>query len=334
MIDLVRHIEILLLENDCVVVPGFGGFIAHYMPAVWNETEEVFYPPVRAIGFNAQLKINDGILVQSYMESYRTDFSDANRILQKDIERLVDTLHGEGRLDLGNIGEISISVQGLYLFSPYENKLLSPVFYGVECFDFKYLNSLKPGRTVSLFPVESPTPRKNYEIRISRTFVRNAVAVAAAVFLFFYLSAPIENTYVEKHNYAQLLLTDLLSEKHSLLTTPVANPVSKDTSQRSIVVKEVKVPKAPNKVPAAPREEKLAVIAKPYHIIVGSVAKRDEADAVVANLKTDYPDAGVIDGDGKIRISLVSYSTREEANKQLIEIRKKSTYKDAWLLFR
>ena len=32
MIELARHIEILLLENDCVIIPDFGGFIAHYQP--------------------------------------------------------------------------------------------------------------------------------------------------------------------------------------------------------------------------------------------------------------------------------------------------------------
>ena len=29
MIELAKHIEVLLLENDCVIVPGLGGFIAH-----------------------------------------------------------------------------------------------------------------------------------------------------------------------------------------------------------------------------------------------------------------------------------------------------------------
>ena len=30
MIELSQHIEVLLLENDCVIVPGLGGFVAHY----------------------------------------------------------------------------------------------------------------------------------------------------------------------------------------------------------------------------------------------------------------------------------------------------------------
>ena len=46
MIELAQHIEALLLENDCVIVPGFGGFVAHYAPA----TQIFFYPlPVRLV---------------------------------------------------------------------------------------------------------------------------------------------------------------------------------------------------------------------------------------------------------------------------------------------
>ena len=55
MIELARHIEILLLENDCVIIPDFGGFIAHYQPARYIKEENLYLPPVRTIGFNPQL---------------------------------------------------------------------------------------------------------------------------------------------------------------------------------------------------------------------------------------------------------------------------------------
>ena len=54
MIELSQHIEVLLLENDCVIVPGLGGFVAHYTPAIQLE-ENMFLPPTRTIGFNPQL---------------------------------------------------------------------------------------------------------------------------------------------------------------------------------------------------------------------------------------------------------------------------------------
>ena len=60
MIELAQHIEALLLENDCVIVPGFGGFVAHYAPATHVKEENLFLPPTRIIGFNSQLKLNTG----------------------------------------------------------------------------------------------------------------------------------------------------------------------------------------------------------------------------------------------------------------------------------
>ena len=54
MIELARHIEILLLENDCVIVPELGGFIAHYQPAYYAESDNIYFPPMRTIGFTPQ----------------------------------------------------------------------------------------------------------------------------------------------------------------------------------------------------------------------------------------------------------------------------------------
>ena len=46
MIELAKHIEVLLLENDCVIVPGLGGFIAHNRPATWRTDSGEFFPPL------------------------------------------------------------------------------------------------------------------------------------------------------------------------------------------------------------------------------------------------------------------------------------------------
>ena len=59
MIELAQHIETLLLENDCVIVPNFVGFVAHYAHATYVNEENLFLPPTRIIGFNSQLKLND-----------------------------------------------------------------------------------------------------------------------------------------------------------------------------------------------------------------------------------------------------------------------------------
>ena len=96
MIELARHIEILLLENDCVIIPDFGGFIAHYQPARYIKEENLYLPPVRTIGFNPQLTINDGLLVQSYMQAHHTDFPDATRMIEEEVAGLKEQLYQNG----------------------------------------------------------------------------------------------------------------------------------------------------------------------------------------------------------------------------------------------
>lgn len=345
MNELIRHIETLLLENDYVVIPEFGGFIVHYMPASWSDDEGIFLPPTRSIAFNTQLRMNDGVLVQAYMAAYNTHFSDATKIIEKGVNKLIQTLHKESEIELGNIGKLSVSVHGLYNFSPYENTMTSPHFYGLDAFEFKELKSLQQLSIQEEKSIDNPVRKKNYEIRINRSFVRNAVASVAAILLFFYMSTPIENTYVEDINYAQLLPNDLFGQikKQSLLTTSIGmststrfdSAIQEEVIQNPIVVKEVKVPK--NAVESAASAKDTSVSAqrssKQYHIIVASVASKNDAQTMVSNLQEKgFSDACVLVENNKIRVSLVSYSNREEANKQLIEIRKNNAYTNAWLL--
>jgi len=356
MNELVRHIEILLLENDCVVVPGFGGFITHYVPAIWNDSEGVFLPPVRTIGFNPQLRMNDGVLVQSYMEVYNTDFPDATRILQKEVDKLIELLHREGKVDLFNVGEISLSVHGSYIFSSYNDKVTSPYFYGLDTFEIKDLIMLQQSSADKQVPLSTPiTPKKTYVIRINRTLVRNAVAAIAAVLLFFYMSDPIENTYVERANYAQLLPSDLFEkiESQSLLTTPVVTGIETQTEQLvqddniadetlpedqnkviPVTVKEVKVSKVESTETVA-NKQAVQTSSKRHHIIIASVTSTNDAQSMVAELKSKgYDDACVLTEGDRVRVSLISHDTREDADNYLTELRKDNAYKNAWLLIK
>ena len=79
MIQLQRHIEILLLSHDCVIIPGFGGFIAHHVDARYDADDRLWLPPYRTLGFNPQLTLNDSLLVQSYVEAYDMSYPDALR---------------------------------------------------------------------------------------------------------------------------------------------------------------------------------------------------------------------------------------------------------------
>ena len=359
MIELAQHIETLLLENDCVIVPGFGGFVAHYSPATRVKEENIFLPPTRTIGFNPQLKLNDGVLVQSYMSAYDTIFADASRIVEKEVNEFIGLLHEEGKAHLDNIGEIHYNIYGNYEFVPYDYKITTPSLYGLDSFEIHELSALQQKEKV-LIPTYPEKEKKTFEISINRAYLRNAAAMIAAIVLFFAFSTPVENTDVQKNNYAQLLPSELFEqiEKQSVAITPVyvkndaaqqakkfsASSASTKTSSakkhttdkaktsKPIAVREVKVVKQETAAPA-PAVKSQESANHPFHIIVAGGISLKDAEAIATQLKSKgFADAKALNTDDKVRVSISSFNNRDEATKQLLELRKNETYKNAWLL--
>ena len=139
VIELSRHIEILLLDNDCVIVPGFGGFMAHYVSAIYDQTDGTFLPPKRTVGFNPKLTINDSLLTQSYVEAYDISYPDACKRIEEEVRELKGHLENEGYYELTDIGTLRVNSDGHYEFSPCEAGILTPSLYGLGSFEMKAL---------------------------------------------------------------------------------------------------------------------------------------------------------------------------------------------------
>lgn len=232
MNDLSRHIERLLLDNDCVIVPGLGGFISYNVSARYVREENLYLPPMRTIGFNAQLVLNDGLLVQSYMQYNDVSYPEALRILESDIDDVKDLLQNEGCVDFSGIGLLHYTMEGSYNFKPCECGILSPALYGLNSFS---ISELASGKSVDIAAVnEAPViktkgkksevheeleekefeekDKRNLTIKINRKVLDYSIAIAASIALFFALSIPVKNTYVNMENYASLSYSSLFND--------------------------------------------------------------------------------------------------------------------------
>ena len=229
VIELEKHIEILLLDNDCVIVPGLGGFVAHYVSAHFDKDSNMFLPPYRTLGFNSKLDMNDSLLAQSYVEAYDISYPEALRKIDSEVVELKRTLEVEGNYELDNIGVITINNEGNYEFEPCEAGVLTPGLYGLVGVDVQRLEAEAEGKdTTSLVmaPVsdsagpsgaslnagccvktagakvvpflstveENAAYEKNERvISVKVSVLRNIVAVACAIVAFFMLATPISN---------------------------------------------------------------------------------------------------------------------------------------------
>ncbi|HXK74927.1 MAG TPA: SPOR domain-containing protein [Bacteroidaceae bacterium] len=365
--ELANHVAHLLLENDCVIVPSLGGFVAHYVPAKFDEKEGVFVPPTREIAFNVQLRLNDGLLAQSYMTAYDLDFREATAKIRQQVKEAIYTLHSTGQLVLPNVGELRFTMQQSYLFVPYDERITSPTLYGLDVFAMPLVATLEeeahrvrvaaPAVASSLSgesakKVAMPIPAKRgvrMHPAVARAIRITAVS-AAAVAAFFILSKPVENTYISKQNYAEMLPTELFAQiapeasvtsaDHAAKSTvPIEVPVTsqsvsvKQVSKESITQEENKV-EAPSLVetstPVAPTKVNSRI---GYHLIVSSVTSSAAADGELLRLKKlGLTDLMVLEMDGKYRVSAGCYRTSNDAKMALEDIRKIAQCASTWML--
>ena len=184
MIELAKHIEVLLLENECVIIPELGGFITYYQPAHFEEMDNTYYPPFRTIGFNPQLDMNDGQLVQSYMHTHHTDYPDALRMIKDKVRIIKEKLYQDGIVEIPNIGILHYTIHDSYEFQPNPCGFVAPSLYGLDSFHITPLTCATINED-DQYPDTFYQTRKNTHKHFDMRWIGNAVAVAIAIVLFF-----------------------------------------------------------------------------------------------------------------------------------------------------
>ncbi len=252
MIDvLARHIKALLAENDCVILPEVGGFMAQYVPACHIPEENMFMPPCRKVTFNTQLSLNDGLLVQAYMQTYDINYPKALGMMNDAINALRNQLAQEGEAKLQGIGTLRMTLDSRVEFIPEEQEILSPALYGFSAFEMLPLSEIATKKEPT---VSEPEKKNSVVISINRQWLNTAVAAVVAIVLFFAWSAPVDNTYVEPENYAFLgdvrFFDNIRSQ--SVATSPVLTTVqneavvtasAKQTKESAVLKEETIAPK-------------------------------------------------------------------------------------------
>ena len=349
MIELERHIEILLLDNDCVIVPDLGGFMAHHVDARYEEEEGLFLPPLRTLGFNPQLKINDSLLAQSYVEAYDISYPEALQRIEDDVNELKMHLQNDGSYELNDIGTLAINDDGHYVFTPCEAGILTPSLYGLGSYEMKRLQAPAPVRKeVEDAPVEAPLPAPEESaqmigmtpieddddedvVKIKFSWIRNAVAIAAVLLAIVLLALPSGKTEMMTRTMSNInngLLFGMMSKDTN--TTPI------DYKKRDI--QEVKETK--ERSLDCTREDKPVVkepeVKEPSHegfcIVLASQVSKKNAHAFVEELKgKGYEGAEVYIHNNITRVIYGNFKTQADAYDTLRKIHREKGLEEAWV---
>lgn len=340
MIELTRHIEILLLDNDCVIVPDFGGFMAHYVHAEYSEEEGMFYQPQRTIGFNPQLRLNDSLLAQSYVEAYDVSYPEAIRMIASDVEEVRQTLAIEGKYEFYGIGTLRYTSDEKYDFEPCMAGLLTPYLYALSSYSMDRI-SRKPetiavpisgGYAETKFAeteldfakTETAIDHDSRKISISVNAVRNVLVAAMMLLLFVFSSIPlgIGSSDVQQCSVVDAGIVSTLVKQNKTACTQVNNVCTVPVTAETAKAKTNAVAKQ-----AEPVKTNFFTI-----VLASKVGKKGAEDFVNKLKAAGYIKAEMLEKGSQRKVVFGHYDTEASANAALHKLRNADRqFGEAWI---
>jgi hypothetical protein len=146
----------LLYTNDCVIVPGLGGFVANSRGAFLNPAQHTFSPPLKRIAFNASLRINDGLLTHYISRTQDITYFDAINIVQRFVDDCFLKLNAGEKITIENVGVLSFDLEQHLQFEPSTN-----LNYLLESFGLTTIHSPAIRRNEKQTPIRKLAKQKN-----------------------------------------------------------------------------------------------------------------------------------------------------------------------------
>lgn len=110
------YISELLFLHDCVVIPGFGGFVGNEQSAYLNKRTNIIYPPYKQILFNKNLKTNDGLLTSHIANTEKISHDQSLEIIKDFIKKINIQLTDNQTYRIKRVGLLSMSQDNNILF--------------------------------------------------------------------------------------------------------------------------------------------------------------------------------------------------------------------------
>ena len=300
------YISDLLYRYECVIVPGFGGFITNETTAKLNRFTHTFYPPTKQITFNSHLQNNDGLLANYIASVENVTFSEAVTLIKNEIDTWSESMKNE-TIELSKIGTLSLDQQGKIIFEPSTSQNYLTNSFGLATFNSpvvkRGLSSTKESELKPIIPLTSEVPKRKTPV-----FLKYAASAA----ILFAVGSFTWNTY-NVNQYNEQILAEQQQQKAVELeiqqaTFVIDNPLPTITLN---ITKEV----------------------HNYHIVAGAFREVENADKKVKELIGNGFKAQILGVNkwGLTQVAFSSYNSRAEALDNLKAI-KRTISSDAWLL--
>ncbi len=298
--ELLAYIKELLLLNDCVIIPGFGGFITNYKPSTVHASR--FTPPTKSVSFNKKLNFNDGLFINHVASQEGINYVAASQKVDLLVQELNYRLTDGEEISISGLGVLRYDAEENLIFTPRVESNLNLDSFGLAPFNYETLFARRQKAAA--------TTRERDAVQVifqKRTLKKVLVAVPVLLAL---ALTPLKN------NKENLLKSDLGTIAEMMTAqTPAAKPVAEENAE--VTAEEIQA-----------KQE----VEHRYFMIGGSFRDEENAVSFVSQMKAKGYDAkniGIIKGLNYI--SLGSFASLDEARSARDEYKVKSPGSGVWI---
>ncbi|MFM1810554.1 MAG: hypothetical protein RLZZ382_1779 [Bacteroidota bacterium] len=261
----------LLQKHECVVVPAFGGFIAKQKSAFVDFESGLIHPPFREIGFNIQLRSNDGLLVNQFAAEYQLDYSASLDTVAQQVTTWNEVLRQGKQLSIPKIGNFKKDLEGNIQFEQDRSFNLLMSAYGLEL--------------VGFIPTKPLVSEGEKEVKNNRQLWKYAAAAAIAIPIAFYsIWIPVKTPALESGMFSYQDFNPFKAQNENTYTEtqidlPRIEHVSIETTYRDAYELHVNPKVAPN--------EPTITLIEPHvmYCIAGCFSSEENASRLVQKLE-------------------------------------------------
>ncbi|MCL2596564.1 MAG: SPOR domain-containing protein [Paludibacter sp.] len=302
MTGLYQHIENLLIKNDYVIVPNFGGFVVQQQSS--KIEGNTIIPPLAVISFNPLLQHSDGLLEMEIARAEQISYRQAVEIISDNVFRIKNLLNFGEKVNFGQIGEI-VQNEEILSFIPSNDSRFLPSNFGLQKVDFHSINNIN---------------RKGERPVILTLYPKTILRYAASIALIFIMLS-VQPFLDGKPQQASL------SNIFNIEKTNQEFNVEKCVVQNQNIIPEQ----------SQPIVEKTDNIVKNYHLIAGCFQGQHAAEKYAnllknKNLETEIE---IFNSTNLQRVSIGSFATFEDAKFALKNLKNLDKYfENVWIMYK
>ena len=136
-IDLLsKMVKELILDNDIVVLPGFGAFVAEIVPSTFSDKGYTINPPYRKLYFRNRAE-EDMKLIQFYASSNNVELAVADKVIRDFVSELRSVLFARKTVVFPGLGRLRATKENAVFFVSDEDLDIYPAGFGLEPISLK-----------------------------------------------------------------------------------------------------------------------------------------------------------------------------------------------------